>query len=260
MASWRDLVKVHPAADLFPMMGELELAALALDIEKHGMQTLPVFLGDQLLDGRNRIAALDLIGGLRFTRAKSGSATQYFHVLRWAKHDKGVGIVPLPDDTDPYVYVVSANIQRRHLTGDQKRDLIAALLRANPTKSDRQIAAAVKASPTTVGTVRHGLEKAGDVSKLDTRTDTIGREQPATKPPVTPVLVAVGTATANANEALRLASEALSAIEPFIDNLNDSYIDAIVELALSNHTRWLNLANELRRNRKEHRSHLGVVT
>jgi hypothetical protein len=41
----------------------------------------------------------------------------------------------------------------------------------------------VKASPTTVGTVRAELEEAGLVSNLDTRTDRRGREQPATKPP-----------------------------------------------------------------------------
>jgi hypothetical protein len=85
----------------------------------------------------------------------------------------------LDHKVDPYAYVVSANIKRRHLSTEQKRDLIAALLKATPDKSDRQIAATVKASPTTVGTVRAGMETAGDVSKLDTRRDTKGRQQPA---------------------------------------------------------------------------------
>ena len=39
----------------------------------------------------------------------------------------------------------------------------------------------MKASPTTVGTVRTKLEATGDVSKLDTRQDTKGRKQPAKK-------------------------------------------------------------------------------
>jgi hypothetical protein len=42
----------------------------------------------------------------------------------------------------------------------------------------------VKASPTTVGTVRAQMEDTGLVSRLDTRTDKRGRQQPANKPPV----------------------------------------------------------------------------
>ena len=79
-------------------------------------------------------------------------------------------------------FIVSANIHRRHLTAEQKRDLIAALLKATPEKSDRQIAKTVKASPTTVGTVRTEMEARGDVSKLDTRQDSKGRRQPAKTP------------------------------------------------------------------------------
>jgi hypothetical protein len=85
-------------------------------------------------------------------------------------------------DVDPWAYVISANLHRRHLTVEQKRDLIAKLIKATPEKSDRQIAETVKASPTTVGTVRAEMEATGDVSKLDTRTDSRGPAQPATKP------------------------------------------------------------------------------
>ena len=58
--------------------------------------------------------------------------------------------------------------------------------KADPSKSDRQIAETVKASPTTVGTVRAKMEANGDVSNLDTRRDTKGREQPAHRIPSTP--------------------------------------------------------------------------
>jgi hypothetical protein len=61
--------------------------------------------------------------------------------------------------------------------------LIAKLIKATPEKSDRQIAETVKASPTTVGTVRAKMEAKGDVSKLDTRADSKGRQQPVKRKP-----------------------------------------------------------------------------
>ena len=70
----------------------------------------------------------------------------------------------LDKSVDPYGYVISANIHRRHLTAEQKRELIAKLLKATPEKSDRQIAETVKASPTTVGTVRAEMIQ---LSRLD---------------------------------------------------------------------------------------------
>ena len=41
--SWRDLYPVHPCADVFPMMSDAELEALAQDIKAHGLQQ-PVVL------------------------------------------------------------------------------------------------------------------------------------------------------------------------------------------------------------------------
>jgi hypothetical protein len=37
--SWRDLIKVHPAAELFPLMAPEELKALAEDIKANGLKT-----------------------------------------------------------------------------------------------------------------------------------------------------------------------------------------------------------------------------
>jgi hypothetical protein len=41
------------------------------------------------------------------------------------------------DVMDPYEYVLSANLHRRHLTADQKRELIAKVLKAKPEASVR---------------------------------------------------------------------------------------------------------------------------
>ena len=41
--TWRDVYPVHPCADVFPMMSDEELDALAEDIKTHGLQQ-PVVL------------------------------------------------------------------------------------------------------------------------------------------------------------------------------------------------------------------------
>jgi hypothetical protein len=53
---WRRLLKVHPAAELFPLMAEAELDELAADIAKNGLRS-PIVLwaadnGECVLDGR----------------------------------------------------------------------------------------------------------------------------------------------------------------------------------------------------------------
>jgi hypothetical protein len=143
-----------------------EFDELVADIKANGLRE-PIALwgggersGGQILDGRNRYRAC-LAAGIR---------PQFEHLSA----------------VDPAKYVISRNIRRRHLTTEQKRELIAKLIRAAPEKSDRQIAETAKASPTTVGTVRAKMEDKGEVSKLDTRTDAKGVKQPAKKPSAKP--------------------------------------------------------------------------
>jgi DNA-binding Lrp family transcriptional regulator len=170
---WRDCIKVHPAADLFPMMGDADLDVLAEDIRVNGLRNIidiwqpPAGQQDAryLLDGRNRLEAI----------WRTGGAAAVKRALEERARTRHAG--------DPYALVVSLNVHRRHLTGEQKRELIATLLKAAPEKSDRQIAETVKASPTTVGTVRGTLEQAGEVSKLDTRIGADGVAQPAKPKP-----------------------------------------------------------------------------
>jgi len=64
-------------------------------------------------------------------------------------------------------YVISANVHRRHLTGDQRREFIAKLVRAQPEKSDRQIAKAAKVDhKKTVGTARAELQATGEIPQF----------------------------------------------------------------------------------------------
>ena len=103
--SWRDVLPVHPAADLFPLMSADELKALGEDIKKNGLKHEVVLwspgdCGDgakerlrYLLDGRNRLDAMERAGikflndkgepleihGARFgtERAHAGSQVQH---------------------------------------------------------------------------------------------------------------------------------------------------------------------------------------
>ena len=141
------------------MLDKDGLEKLAADIKENGQQFPVTFWKKtgELLDGRNRRAACEIVG-------------------LQPRVDFYVG-------NDPIGFIVSANIHRRHLTPRQKRELIEKLIVADPKKSDRQIAAQTKSSHTTVATRRAKVEARGDVAKLATRTDTKGREQPASKPP-----------------------------------------------------------------------------
>jgi protein gp37 len=182
--SWRDVLPIHPAAELFPLMSPAELRALGEDIKQHGLRS-PIALwradpkGEALLlDGRNRLDAIEIVTGSEvIVGAPSITAGEDFLAC-----DK---VIVLDKSTDPFRYVISANINRRHLTAEQKRDLIAKLIEATPEKSNRQIAETVKASHHTVGAVRTKMEGRGQVAHVETRTDSKGRKQPAKKPGTT---------------------------------------------------------------------------
>jgi hypothetical protein len=179
--SWRDVLKIHSAAELFPRMSPDELRALGEDIVKNGL-TSPIVLWRvdakapvQLLDGRNRLDAIEIVTASEIVIGPpSLTAGEDFLAV-----DK---VIMLEKSVDPYAYVISANINRRHLTAEQKRELIGKLLKDDPTKSNRQIAKMVGASHPHVAKVREQAEKAGDVEMVTTSVDTKGRQQQVHKP------------------------------------------------------------------------------
>ena len=178
--SWRDILPIHPAAELFPLMTPDELRSLGEDILKNGM-TSPIVLWEAdentpavLLDGRNRLDAIELVIGPP-------------KVNRWSVFVDGRlnrGLVDtFAGHVDPYAHVISANIHRRHLTTEQKRELIAKLIKAQPEKSDRQIGEMIKADHKTVGAVRAEKEATGEISSVEKRIGMDGkaRKRPAKK-------------------------------------------------------------------------------
>jgi hypothetical protein len=198
--SWRDVLPVHPAADLFPMMSPDELRELGEDIRKNQqLQTPIVLIGVDkspiriegrpvaLLDGRNRLDALELSGHRIDFELVSDDDRRG---PRWYALGQQIGIavfsvairlVVLSKTADPYAHVLSLNVHRRHLTAEQKREIIAKVLKAKPGQSNLAIAKQVKADDKTVASVRRDLEARSEIPNVDTRRDTKGRKQPAKK-------------------------------------------------------------------------------
>jgi ParB/Sulfiredoxin domain len=129
--SWRDIYKVHPAADVFPMLPEDELRKLGEDIKQRGLEE-PIVLWSQekgsdvyLLDGRNRMDAMELVGMETFYKTKEGG----YHIQ--AGHHRMVNSQEHRYYIDPYTFVISKNIRRRHLTKEQQADLIVKVMKAS---------------------------------------------------------------------------------------------------------------------------------
>src|SRR5262245_16914658 len=117
MKSWRDQYKVHPKADIFPLLPEDELRKLGEDIKANGLkEAITLFRSGEdadaenvvILDGRNRLAAIELVG-LNIDNEWPRRAN-CFPAVRWIHRD-------------PEAFVISKNIHRRHLTKEQQADL-----------------------------------------------------------------------------------------------------------------------------------------
>ena len=92
--------KVHPAAELFPMMTDAEMSALVNDIRENGQdEPIEIDADGLLIDGRNRAKACEQLGIEPQRRIFHGS--------------------------DVWQHVISRNLHRRHLTEPQ-RAMIAA--------------------------------------------------------------------------------------------------------------------------------------
>lgn len=96
-------MKIHPYADIFPMMNDAEFASLCEDIKKHGLKDAIMTYRECILDGRNRFKACKAVGETpRFTT---------YH------------------GDDPLQYVLTKNLHRRHLDESQRALVAANLLK-----------------------------------------------------------------------------------------------------------------------------------
>jgi DNA-binding Lrp family transcriptional regulator len=147
-------LEFHELAELFLLLEGDDFKQFVEDIRTHGQQELITLFEGQVLDGRNRYNACIAVG--------IEPETKNFIGTREQARD----------------FVISANIHRRHLSAQDKRGIIEKLLKANPERSDRQIAEVAKVSHPHVGKVRAEMEKTGDVETVSTSIDSRGRKQP----------------------------------------------------------------------------------
>ena len=144
-------LEFHPLASMFPLLEGEEFAALVADIRMHGLRERITVFEDMILDGRNRYRAC-LEAGIEPT------FTAYI-------------------GDDPQGFVVSMNMHRRHLTAEQKRELIEKLLKAKPQSSDRTIAKQTKVDHKTVGKARSKLEATGEIPQLKKTVGADGKSR-----------------------------------------------------------------------------------
>ena len=135
--TWRDVIPVHPAANLLPPMSANELKALGEDLKLRGMTAPIVFWCEreadvgktpapkyELIDGRNRLDAMEMVG---IKLIDFNGRDLVFHNMVWEEFRYGEGTPKMNamtgnttvERSDPYEYVLSANLNRRHLTNPQ---------------------------------------------------------------------------------------------------------------------------------------------
>ena len=131
-------LEVHPVADLFPMLADDELKELAEDIKARGLlQPIVLDAEGRVLDGRNRLAACELVG-------IEPSFVSY-------------------EGDDPDGYALSVNIARRHLTKGQQA-MVAARACKVSLQPTRKVAAGLGMSAQRITQSNVVLDHAPDLA------------------------------------------------------------------------------------------------
>lgn len=141
---------------LLPPLTEHEYADLKADIDANGIEQ-PVIVDDlgQIIDGHHRAQIADELG-----------------------IDCPVDVRVIDSEDAKRDLALRLNVHRRSLTQQQKRELLANLIKAAPEKSDRQHAAVVGVSDKTAGSVRRELEAGAEIPHQTERVGSDGVAQP----------------------------------------------------------------------------------
>ncbi len=159
--------KVHPAASAFPLLTGDDFDRFVASIERFGLREPVVFRGDVLLEGRNRVLAVEVL-------RKRGLDIELRRV-QW---------VSVRGETAAE-FIADVNFRRRHLTNDQ-RAIIAAELEPiiAAERAETQAQSRIKPGEVRNPAGRNGrgsmaAPKAAPPSKRDSRTkdarSTVGK-------------------------------------------------------------------------------------
>jgi hypothetical protein len=133
-------------APVLPPLPALEYAQLRESIRERGvLQPLLITSDHILIDGHERWKAIRELGLAKYP-------------LR---------IVGNIDEAERVDLAIRANLERRHLTVAQRRELAARLLKTDPSRTDRAVAGTVGCDHKTVGKLRSQLLQGGEIPKVD---------------------------------------------------------------------------------------------
>lgn len=147
---------------VMPALAESDFEALKADIAERGV-LIPVEYDDEgnILDGHHRVRACEELG-----------------ISDWPRFvRKGL------TEDEKRLHARQLNIARRHLSREQKRELIAGQLKDTPERSNRQVAASLGVDHKTVQAVRSEAEGIGEIPQCDRETKD-GRTYPAARKPI----------------------------------------------------------------------------
>jgi ParB-like chromosome segregation protein Spo0J len=152
-----------PTYQIMPPLSADERADLKEQIRRSGV-LVPVEKDENgnVLDGHHRIELHEEL------RAEGVPLGDYPVIIR-----------PGLTEEEKRAHVRALNLSRRHLSRDQRRELIAAQLKETPQQSNRQVGAALGVNHETVKAVRTELESTGEIRQLERTVGRDGKSRPA---------------------------------------------------------------------------------
>lgn len=141
---------------VMPALSDDEFATLKADIAARGV-LIPVEYDEDgnILDGHHRVQICDELGISDFPKFIRKGLTE----------------------AEKRTHARNLNIARRHLNREQRRELIAADLKDDPSRSNRQVASGLGVSHHTVQSVRDQAEATGQIAQLEKTTGADGKER-----------------------------------------------------------------------------------
>ncbi len=154
----------HPLSAAFGDMPADDFAELVADIKRNHLVSAIATAGDgSILDGWHRYKACIAAG-----------VKPRFEPVSYIIEPAAEGAGRTMTEAE---FVIAQNAHRRHLTPEQRRRIVAELLKADPAKSDRAIGSMAKVDHKTVATVRRQAEAGGEIPHHFERIGRDGKKQ-----------------------------------------------------------------------------------